>query len=339
MILSPVPVGGARLDWRGTGRHAAEVREFLTVLAAVVPVFLVMLAGWGMRRLDWLTEEADASLMRVTVNLLVPCLAFDALLGNPAMAQAGNVLAAPAVGFGTVSLGLGVAWAVRRWIPERTPSTRRTFVFSVGMYNYGYVPLPLAMALFGRETVAVLFVHNVGVEVAMWAFGPWLLGGLPVRTSARKLLSPALCAIVGTVLLNLVVTRDQVPGVVLDAVHLLGQCAVPMGLVLIGATVADYAHEFVSRQGGRVMGWALVLRLGVLPMLFLGLMRTLPLPVELRQVMVLQAAMPAAVFPIVMARLYGGDPATALRVVLSTSLAGLATIPLWIRVGLGWLRE
>jgi hypothetical protein len=124
----------------------------------------------------------------------------------------------------------------------------------------------------------------------------------------------------------------------MNAAHLLGQCAVPMGLILIGATVADFAHEFVSRQGGRAMGWALVVRLGILPLMFLGLMRVLPIPVELRQVMLLQAAMPAAVFPIVMARLYGGDPATALRVVLSTSLVGLATIPLWIRAGLAWLK-
>jgi len=44
--------------------------------------------------------------------------------------------------------------------------------------------------------------------------------------------------------------------------------------------------------------------------------------------------MPAAVFPIVMARHYGGDPATAMRVVIGTSVVGLATIPLWIRFGM-----
>ncbi len=44
--------------------------------------------------------------------------------------------------------------------------------------------------------------------------------------------------------------------------------------------------------------------------------------------------MPAAVFPIVMARHYQGDPATAMRVVISTSVVGLATIPLWIRLGM-----
>jgi malate permease and related proteins len=79
---------------------------------------------------------------------------------------------------------------------------------------------------------------------------------------------------------------------------------------------------------------AFLLRLGVLPFLFLLVARYLPCSTELKQVIVLEAAMPAAVFPIVISKHYGGDVNTALRVVLSTSVAGLITIPLWIRFGM-----
>jgi predicted permease len=77
-----------------------------------------------------------------------------------------------------------------------------------------------------------------------------------------------------------------------------------------------------------------VLRLGLLPWLFLLAAKFLPLSVELRRVLVIEAAMVSAVFPIAMAKHYGGDPPTALRAVLSTSLVGFLTIPLWIRFGL-----
>ena len=80
-----------------------------------------------------------------------------------------------------------------------------------------------------------------------------------------------------------------------------------------------------------------VLRLGVFPFVFLALAYWLPCSIELKRVLVLEAAMPAAVFPIVMARHYGGDVTTALRVVIGTSLAGLATIPFWISTALGWM--
>ena len=120
----------------------------------------------------------------------------------------------------------------------------------------------------------------------------------------------------------------------LATAKMLGQCAIPLGLVLIGATIADHAHEFTSARGGRAMAAACALRLGALPVLFLLLAKFLPASRELRQVILLQAAMPAGVFSIVIAKHYGGDVPTALRVVIATSLAGLVTIPLWIRVGM-----
>jgi predicted permease len=54
-------------------------------------------------------------------------------------------------------------------------------------------------------------------------------------------------------------------------------------------------------------------------------------------VLVLEAAMPTAVFPVVLAKLYKGDPATAMRAVLSTAVVSLLTIPLWIKFGMKWV--
>ena len=36
------------------------------------------------------------------------------------------------------------------------PRQRRTFAFTTGIYNYGYVPLPLIQKLFDAQTTAVL---------------------------------------------------------------------------------------------------------------------------------------------------------------------------------------
>jgi predicted permease len=313
------------------------VAEFLTALNAVMPVFLIAGSGFAMRKLSWLTSEADTSLLRVTINLLVPCLAFDSLLGNEAFANRSNLVLPPLVGFGTIVCGLLAASGAATLFRKSPPQVRRTFAYSVAIYNYGYIPIPLALALFDRETVGVLFVHNVGVEIAFWIFGLLLLAGIGLRTSWRRLLNAPLITIVVTLSLNALISRDDMPAFFMNAVRPLGQCAIPIGLVLIGATMADHAHEFVRSHGGPVMALASVLRLGLLPASFLLIARFLPLSVELKRVVVLQAAMPAAVFPIVLTRHYGGDPVTALRVVVATSALGLVTIPLWIRLGLKWM--
>ena len=83
----------------------------------------------------------------------------------------------------------------------------------------------------------------------------------------------------------------------------------------------------------RVVSVAALVRLGIMPLLFILLAKYLPCSTELKRVLILQGAMPSAVLPIVITKHYGGDARTALQVALGTSLLGLATIPLWIHFG------
>jgi predicted permease len=71
--------------------------------------------------------------------------------------------------------------------------------------------------------------------------------------------------------------------------------------------------------------------------LILAVARWLPCSLELKRVLVVQAAMPAAVFPIVLARHYGGQPLTAVQIVLGTTVLGIFVSPLWISAGRAWL--
>jgi hypothetical protein len=310
------------------------MNEFSTVLKAVIPIFSIVLVGLFIRKLNWLTEEADHSLLRVNINLLLPCLILDSTLGNPALSRLSNLLLAPIVGIGTLLLGVGLAIAARPMHGLTERKQVRTFGLSVGMYNYGYIPIPLSILLFDKQTTGVLLIHNVGVETALWTFGVMLLTGGRLDKDWRKIINGPLIAILLALVLNWLQLEQHLPESVRIAVHWLGQCAIPMALILIGAIIADHLSEFHSASGWRVIGTALVLRLGLFPILFLLLAKYLPCSIELKRVIVIQAAMPAAVFPIIMARHYGGDPPTALRVVITTSAASLVTIPLWLRFGM-----
>jgi len=308
--------------------------DFSSVLGAVIPIFGIALVGLAMRKLNWLTEEADQSLLRVNINLLLPCLILDAALGNRALLQWKNLVIAPLVGFSTVAIGMVMALWARRLAGLEGGKEGRTFGATVGLYNYGYIPVPLAMLLFGSETAGVLFVHNMGVEFAVWTLGVMLFTGASLGGEWRRVINAPLLTILLAVIFNSLGVSDLIPKPLFTAIHLLGECAVPMAVILIGAVVADHLREFHSASGWRVIGTAVLLRIGVLPVLFLLLARYLPASVELKRVIILQAAMPSAVFPIIMSRHYGGDPPTALRVVIGTSVVGLITIPIWIRVGL-----
>lgn len=319
--------------------------HWLMIVGATLSVFAVMGVGVVVRRARWLNEEADRSLLKIGIDLLLPCLIFTVVSDNPALKEAGNLFLSPSVGFGTFALGLAVAMVVTR-LGSRVSgldgaAQRRTFTLSAGSYNYGFLALPLVRELFDDQTLGVLFVHNVGAGLALWTLGVAVLNGKLDRRAWRQMVNPPSVAVVVAVAFNLLgITTwlHQHAEFVLTPVRWLGEAAVPILLVLVGASIADQlqagGRKNHRRNTAKVIAWACLLRLGLLPVAFLMVALVLPASVELKRVIVVEAAMPSAVFAVLLARRYGGDPATALRVVLSTSIVSLVTIPLWILAGL-----
>jgi predicted permease len=316
------------------------VNELLTVLSSVLPVFAIMGIGGLLRRRDWLSADADASLMRVTINLLLPSLIFDSVLGNAALRRPENLLLPPLVGFGMVAVGVGVAWMFARSAGLETKPEQRTFAFLTGLQNYAYLTIPLCFTLFDSGTTGVLFVHNVGAEMALWTLGVTVMAGTGLTGGWKKILNAPLAALLLALALNFLgmfftpfAPVAFAGKIILTAIHWFGQSAIPLALLMIGAIVADHLDAARGGRAARVVTVAALVRLGVMPVLFLLLAKFLPCSLELKRVLVLQGAMPSAVLPIVLTKHYGGDARTALQVALGTSVVGLVTIPLWIRFG------
>lgn len=289
--------------------------------------------GFLIRRVRWISAEADNSLLRLTVNLLAPALIIDSVMGNPVLRSPENLTLPPLIGFLTVAVGFLLAAYVGRRLGLPSEKQVRTFAFATGMYNYGYIAIPLVQSFFGRETMGVLFVFNLGVEIAFWSLGIFMLTAASPRHAWKNMINGPVLAIVGSVALNLINASAWAPSFLTSAIHMLGQSAVPLALILTGATLSDILAKTESSPAKSIIASSSLLRLLVLPVLFLLIAQYLPCSSELKQVIIIQAAMPAAMLPILLSKHYGGDPAIALQVVVSTSLLGLLTIPLWIKLG------
>ena len=311
--------------------------DYLSLLAVLVPVAAMIAAGTLARWRNWLKAEAEESLLKLVINVLFPCLMLHSVLGNRALLQPGNVLLPPFVGFGTMVGGFGLGYLVGRAVGLKQGRGLRTFAFAVGVYNYGYIPIPIINEFFGGGTLGVLFVHNVGCDLAVWTVGVIILAGTSWRESWRRALNAPAVTIVVALTLNVLGAGDWMPARLLDGIGVLGACAVPLGLIIIGGSLFDYLRKPRDLVDRRVTIPAVVLRLGVLPCCFLLLAWWLPVSIELKRIMVVQAAMPAGVTPLVISRHFGGQPLTAAQVVLSTTAIGLFIIPWWIRWGMVWV--
>jgi predicted permease len=311
--------------------------SYWQLLLLVLPVFAVISVGAFVRRVHWIEGQAETSLIRLVVNLCYPALIFESVAGNAALRSPGNLLLPPLVGFGITFLGIRAGLLVARAIGLHVGTGLRTFALAVGITNYGYLPLPIMEGLWGPDSRAVLLVHNVGVEAAIWTVGLLVLSGESLRDGWRRLVSPIVITLVLAVACNLTGLTPHLPKVVTDAIHALGVCGIPLGLIMTGVSLAGFLDEPRALFDAKIAGAAAALRLGALPVLLLLLAKYLPCPVELKRVILVQAAMPAATVSVIIARLYGGHPRTAVQIVLGTTAVGVLTIPLWLRAGLAWV--
>lgn len=308
-----------------------------------MPIYLLALIGVFLRRSGALTRETDAGLFRVVVHCLYPCLILDKTLSNELVRQPSVVLSGIGAGFGFVMTGFLVAWLVARAIGLETGAGRRTFTLGAGVQNFGYTAIPLLMVLFvGDRTLGVLFVHSLGVEFAVWGVGLIILTGGASKESLKFLVNgPIVAVVLGLVLAYTGGWRFFETGehggplagqILRQVIGWLGASAFPVALILIGATMIDFAkaEKFSMKIG---LGGILV-RCVIMPAIMILVTSRLPLVVELKQVLLVQAAMPAAVTPVILARNYGGRPGVAVQVILATSVAALVTIPIIIAVGM-----
>ena len=303
----------------------------------ILPVFTLIAVGVALRRFHWIEGEAETSMIRFAMYVCMPCLAFDAIVGNASLREPGNLFLPPIAGFAATAAGFGVSYLVARLIGLHKGTGLRTFAISAGVCNYSYLPLPIVGGIWGERAQGVVLVHNMGVDMAIWSVGLLVLTGASARSGWRRLVTPMLITLVVAIAINVLGLAPYVPGLVRGVAHSLGVCAVPLGIVMTGVNIADFLNEPLKLLHKNVAIASCVVRLGIMPVLMLCFANLLPCSVELKRVLVVEAAMPAAVLPIILAQYYGGQPLTAVQVVLSTTAAGLVTSPLWIRAGLAWL--
>lgn len=310
---------------------------FETIFGAVLPVFLLVSIGWFLRRRSILTADGEQNLMRLVVYLLYPCFTFEFVVGNPLLKDPLFVAQAGLCGFAAICVGCLVAFLIAPLFGLKDNWKRRTFGVSAGVYNFGYIAIPVARLFFDDETVGVMLVVNAGVELAIWTVGVMMLVGKLDFKSIRRAFNPPVIALLASAGLNFAGFDSYVPGFISEVVVLLAPTAIPIGLIMIGTAVFGLTSELSIRQW-QVPAGAVFVRLLILPLTLYCLLMVLPIPVDIKSVLVIHAAMPTAVFPIVLAKFYGGSTTVAIQTIIPTNLISILTIPLWVQFGF-WLLD
>lgn len=304
------------------------------VVASVLPVYLLILAGAACRKTGIFRKEHDDGVMRVVYTVMLPCYILDKILGSDVLKSSTVVLSSIGLGFGLIIVGVAIGAVVGKIIGLERGSGIRTFALSAGSQNFGFTAAPVVEILWSTGALAVLFIHNIGVELALWSVGVMIMSGERGLRWRKLLNGPVFAVIIGLILVSLGLD-DAFTGPARKAMSMLGLGAFPVGIFITGCMIMDLIGA--EKPSLKIIVASSLVRLMIVPAVFLAVAKYLPLADELRQVLVVQAAMPAAMTPIILARMYGGRPAIAVQIVVFTTILSLFTLPWIITLGCEWI--
>lgn len=292
-------------------------------LLLLLPDFLLIACGFAICRWTPLGRSVWQSAELLVYYLLFPVLLFGSIVRNPLNPASAASLAA--AGLATVGIGVALAYALKAWpgVDARLHASGAQTAFR---FN-SYVALALAERLGAAAGVAQMAVLiaicvplcNVAAVLPLARHGGHHFG--------RELLrNPLIVATVAGLLANLAGLRFPAP--VETTLQRIGQAALPLGLMAVGAGL----QLGELKAAPRLAAAFLAIRHAVLPACTLAIGLALGLSALQLTVLVAFAAMPTASSCYVLAvRMGGNGPFVAGLVTIST-LIGMVGLPAWIAV-------
>ncbi len=293
-----------------------------TVVSAVFPVFALLVLGHVARRSGFLPDDFWQYAERGTYFVLFPSL----LVAHLAQAQLDwrsalwLIIAALLLPLCAASLSFLFRPVLRLAPADFTSFFQGVVRFNtyVGLALVALMPAP-ALVLAALVVAILIPVVNVLCVLVFATFTQAQMRWPQVLLALLK--NPLIIACLLGVVLNLLPVK--LPAVLMDVIRTLGQVALPMGLLAVGAGLRLQA----LREAGASFFVSSLLRLLVLPLVAWGLAGVLGLsPVE-TAVLVVFAALPTAPSAYILARQLGGNAALMAGIITGQTLLSLLTLP------------
>ncbi len=316
---------------RRTGSAAALHSRAVNIPALLFPDIALIAIGWLLRRHARLGEAFWEGAERLVYFVLFPALLFGAIARNPLSVGESAPMIGAALGALAVGIGLGYA---ARFALRPDPTLFASGAQCAFRFN-SYITLALALRIGGSEGLSMAaliigFVVPVANVAAVFALARHSGAGV-LRELARN---PLVLATLAGLLAKAAGLRAPEP---VDATLVrMGQGALTLGLLCVGAGLRLGGRHEVdpARRAGamRLTAWFTASKLVAMPLAALAIGRALalaPLPLAIA---VLFAATPTSSAAYVLAARMGGDGRFVAFLIGVSTLASLATFPLWLWV-------
>lgn len=281
------------------------------LFAVMAPVLIVAGIGYAWVR----SGQAYPTdfVARLVLNIATPCLVLSSLSRTQLDMQAFGQMALACVAVSTLMGAVGLL--LSRLMAQDWKVLVPAYLFP----NTGNMGLPISLYAFGEHGLALAVAFFLMLSVGHFTLGMILSGA---ERSWRKLLvNPIILSLVVVLVVRLF--DLELPRWLANTTSLLGGMAIPMMLITLGVSLASIRVQHLGHGMllgglrilcGAAVGWLIGAALGLPPLA--------------QGVLVLQSAMPVAVFNYLFAVRANRSPEAVASLVMCSTLLAFVLVPL-----------
>ena len=303
---------------------------FLRSISGILVILGMILVGFVIGEKGWFDDKSRGLIAKLVTQVALPCYMLYTITQRFTAADLLKML--PALRFPALSMVilLGIATAVARIFTVRQ-DRRGLFISMFFNSNTIFVGLPINQALFGDASIPYVLIYYMCNTTFFWTLGTYLIqrdgegeAQFDLKTSLKKVFSPPLMGfLLGLVLVML---QIKLPAFLASDLQYLGNLTTPLSMIFIGLSVFHIGLKQLVLKKDQLL--ILLGRFVVATLLMVTIVYWAPLPSLMKQVFIIQSAMPVMTNAPVVARLYGADSDYAAIMVTETTLATMVVIPI-----------
>lgn len=288
----------------------------LSLFLVLLELFCFLFLGYLLAATRQLDQATNQKLSGLVANVLTPALILASVSAKDPAAD-GNIVAEALL----AGCLLYAFYFILNAIVFRQghPVEKMMIMFA----NTSFIGFPILRALYGDFAVFLFSIIHLPFNALIYTYGVSLIAKKKEKVSLRQLVSPGLISSLMAIVLFL--SGMELPELVTDFLHTLGNASIPLSMIVIGVSL-----YFVSLQDlfkDKELWLITAFKLVGLPLITALIMPFLPFEEMIRQLLLISTVLPSGSMVVILANQYHSQITKASLGVFLTTLLSLITIP------------
>ncbi|MDR3589567.1 MAG: AEC family transporter [Negativicutes bacterium] len=308
---------------------------FFQAMQGVFIIVIIVAIGYFLTAKGWFNKETSALLPKLINYVALPTFMLWNLTTTFDAGKLKAVLYGLAVPFISMSVcclfGVLISKALK--IPPHRRGVFRTVFFCS---NSVFIGIPVNLALFGDISTPYVLLYFLVNTFLFWTAGNYFIGKDGTRSdvkliswdSLKNIFSPPFWGFLFAI--AVILTGIRLPEFIINTAKYLGGLTTPLSLIFIGVVIFGVRLKDVRFNKDVIA--ALLGRFVIAPSVVLLIAYLIPIPLLMKKVFVIQAALPAMTQITIVAGMYEADAGYAATLTAITTLASAVAIPFYMLI-------